>query len=103
MAADFSEMDRRQNLERFVGFWGQRQKSPAPILFIRRAAKQISPHEPIHQTDGGVVLEQEAAGKLTNRDAFFRAEPPHGQQGLMLLGRQAGLSRGLFAKGKEAA
>ena len=103
MAADFSEMDRRQSLERFVGLWGQRQQSPAPVLFVRRAAKQISPHEPIHQTDGRVVLEQEAARKLSNRDAFLRDEPPHGQKGLMLLRRQPGFSRGLFAKGKEAA
>ena len=46
MAADFSEMDRRQSLERFVGLWGQRQQSPAPILFIRLAVAMLSAPSP---------------------------------------------------------
>ena len=51
MAADFSEMDRRQSLERFVGLWGQRQKSPAPVLFVKRGTRPglFAPKENVTQ------------------------------------------------------
>ena len=71
-----------------IGFIGQ-----SPQVFFR--------HQPVHQPDGAVVQDLEAFRQFADMDVVAPGKTLDGQQGLMLLRRDAGRLGGLLAETQE--
>lgn len=67
------------------------------------ASHQIAFNQARHQFHGAVVLDQQAVGQLADRDRIRAGVGANGQQGLVLLGGKAMVSRALFAERQELA
>ena len=85
-----------QALESAVALRRQHDLHPAPVHCIRLSLDQSFGFEPIDQTDGAVVLDQQLPGKSLDSDRVASRAAPDREQRLILPRCEADGARGRF-------
>ena len=79
-------MSCRQLPQNVVGLGREHQQDPTPVHRVGDSEQEPSPHQPVHQSDGGMRLQKKVAREIPNRDPTLHPNATHRQKGLMLLG-----------------
>ena len=85
-------MREREAMQNALAFCGETEQNSAGVLGAELPCQQTQGLQAIHQSDGAVMLEQQAIRKMTDGWQTTLRHPFQGQQGLMLLGLQAGIA-----------
>lgn len=103
ITAQHADVKARDALEERAPARGEAQKHFAAVLTAVRAVHQAARFETIRQLDSAVMTNEQATGKRANIGRSGILEGAESQQGLMLVGFEAGAASGLLAEIKEAA
>lgn len=94
-------MRRGQLFQHFFAPHGQMDEHQASICGRVRTSHQFIMHQPVNQPHGAMVAQLQAFGQFTDGNLLTSREALDGEQRLMLLGREAGSARRLFAEVEE--
>jgi len=94
-------VDESQLLEDSFAAMAELNEDLAAILGGRFTNDQLLHHQPINQSNRAVVAELQSFGQLAHGDPVARGKTLDGQQGLMLLRRNASRHGGSFAETEE--
>src|SRR5215469_11744903 len=96
-------MDSRQVLELGVAFFGQANAYLSPIVHTpANSLDQLALLQPVEQTHGAVMADQQVSCQTTNRWAVAASQGFDGQQHLVLVGLQSLGAGGVFAEVEES-
>ena len=96
-------MHHRQLFEYVATRGSQRDMLPAKIVRIGNARHETRSLGPVDELDHGVVSQLERICQIADDRPRASAVPAYGQQELMLRGREARVTRGLFREALEHA
>ena len=92
----------RKLLQSFFAARGELNQHLAPIFLGRCARHQFLKDQPVNQTNHTMMAKLQPLRQFTNRDGIPPRKALDGQQGLVLLGRDARVPGGFFAEMDES-